>query len=342
MEALEIVVQLGQKCLQETPVVVLGSGHSAAYGVSGMGALKQHLRGTVSPGPNEQEKTAWAGLISALEEHDLETALQKVTLPHSLLAAVAQGTRNLLLPEDVDVFRRVVSGEIKLALSRLFRHLFNSTNQALSVITTNYDRLAEYAADAARYTWHTGFTGQYLRLLASSMTASNRRPQGRVVEVWKVHGSLDWFVDEQGVVTALPDDSQQREQLTPLLVTPGTAKYETTHQEPFRSIIQNADAALASARSYLCVGYGFNDTHLQPKLVERVRHQSTPVVILARTLTPAAQSFAAQFCKKSFLALERAGTGTRAYFEGHPNGIELADTSLWVLDEFLEATIGTA
>ena len=55
----------------------------------------------------------------------------------------------------------------------------------------------------------------------------------------------------------------------PLIVTRGVSKYERTHDEPFRSAIQGADAALDAASSFLCVGYGFRDHHIQPKIVER-------------------------------------------------------------------------
>ncbi len=342
MDTLETVIQLAQKCLQESPVIVLGSGHSAAYGISGMGGLKSHLLANVKPGPTTQEQEAWNGLKVALQTDDLETALQKVAIPASLLADVIHQTRGLILSEDLAVFERIATGETTPALVRLYRHLFNSTNHSLSVVTTNYDRIAEYAADLAHFCHYTGFTGHHLGFFDSVDDARRRLINGRLVEVWKVHGSLDWFADSRGVVIALPGRIEPPKGLTPLLVTPGSTKYEATHQEPFRSIMHHADAALVSGRSYLCVGYGFNDIHIQPKLVERVRHQSTPLVILARTLTNSARTFVAESCKSSFLAFERADTATRVYSQEHPEGIELPSTSLWQLDRFLDATIGPA
>jgi hypothetical protein len=339
MDQNETILQLAQNCLQRTPVIVLGSGHSAAYGISGMGPLKEHLLATVTPGESTAAQEAWGRLTTELQELDLEAALQQVPIPRPLLEAILAATRELIVKEDQALLGKVVSGQLKLALTTLYRHLFNSTNRVVTVVTTNYDRLAEYAADVAKYCWQTGFVGQYIRFFGTSGSSSSRS-RGRLVEVWKVHGSLDWFVDNQGVVSALPDDLVRPEQMTPLLVTPGTAKYETTHQEPFRTIIQCADAALASAEAYLCIGYGFNDSHIQPKLVERVRHQSIPVVILARTMTDAARAFVTQCCHDGLLALEACDAGTRAYTREYPSGIELPNRSLWQLSEFLDAAVG--
>jgi len=49
------------------------------------------------------------------------------------------------------------------------------------------------------------------------------------------------------------------------------SKFQRTHDEPFRSAIQGADLALEHAKGYVCVGFGFRDTHIEPKLVERCR-----------------------------------------------------------------------
>lgn len=54
---------------------------------------------------------------------------------------------------------------------------------------------------------------------------------------------------------------------TPLIVPPGKEKYSTTHEEPYRTIIEEADKEFKRAGSFLCIGYGFNDSHIQPKLI---------------------------------------------------------------------------
>lgn len=339
MDAKDTVIKLAQKCLEATPVIVLGSGASMPYGVGGMGELKKHLLANIKAGTAEQ--VIWETFTSELAiTNDLEAALQKVTLPAALLDSVVRETRAMVLRDEHALVNQILAGARTLALTRLYKHLFNSTNRTLSVVTTNYDRLSEYAADAARISHYTGFSGSYFKYFDSGAKdpRTSRRP--RTAEVWKVHGSLDWFKDTDGVVVALPCEVSYAERLTPLLVTPGVTKYAETHQEPFRSIIQNADAALVSAQSYLCVGYGFRDEHVQPKLIERARRNGVPIVILARTLTSSARNFVSHCSHAGFLALERRDSGTRAYFQDQPNGVDLPACSLWELDKFLDATTG--
>jgi hypothetical protein len=158
--------------------------------------------------------------------------------------------------------------------------------------------------------------------------------------VWKVHGSVDWFLDESQVALALPFEAEFPGSLTPLMVTPGTTKYEETHQEPFRSIITQADLALEHASAYLCIGYGFNDSHIQPKLVQKVRTQSTPIVILAHTLTSNARDFLSGCPSAQFLALEMNDASTRVYCRDEPTGFDIPNTSLWDFPKFLDATFG--
>lgn len=159
----------------------------------------------------------------------------------------------------------------------------------------------------------------------------------RALELWKVHGSLDWFQNQDGVVVSLPLHDRHPRGFEPVMVSPGIRKYELRHDEPFRSVLTAADAALQRARACLCIGYGFNDRHIQAVLVRRCHEEDLPIVILARTLTPAARDFLSSGrCGRNFLALERAGEGTRVFEPPHPQGYELPEISVWHLEGFLD------
>jgi len=337
---LETIVQLAQRCLETMPVIILGSGASMPYGVGGMSELQQHLQRAVSPTPGDE--SALDSFKKSLKiTNDLEKSLQETTLPDTVIRSIVLETRARVLADDLTVFNRVVANPQELQLSRLYRHLFNSTHTTLSVVTTNYDRLAEYAADAAGYNHETGFSPGFYRSFIAPGTRPQTPDQQRTVQVWKVHGSVDWYLDDNQIALALPFGAAFPESLTPLLVTPGARKYEQTHSEPFRSIITQADTALQGAAGYLSLGYGFNDIHIQPKLVQRVRTSSTPIVILARTLTPNAREFLSDCNSSQFLALEKSGeSGTKAYCREQPEGIELPGSSLWDFPHFLDAIFG--
>lgn len=332
----EALLSLAQACISSVPTIVLGSGASCAVGIRGMEPLAEYLQANVTPDTSEQE--TWKHFASSLAKtQDLEATLQEVNVPPLLLEKIIAATRAMVHEDDYSLFGRLVDGTSTLPLAALFTHLFRSTHPSITVITTNYDRMAEYAANHARQGFEVGFSDGYVRHFQGGSTAvrSNRNTP-RTVEVWKVHGSVDWFTDHNGITIALPYAHDYPSSLKPLLVTPGVNKYARTHQEPFRTILQKADAGLSTARAFLCVGYGFNDEHIEPKLVQRATSQQVPVVILAKTLRPGAKDFLRKCAHDKVVALEECEGGTRAYTCQHSEGVILPGVSLWDLSTFLK------
>ena len=338
---LDIALEEGQDCLKSSPVIVLGSGASIPAGLPSMRALANYLKDSMGDEVlSESNKCVWEQFTSTLATNDLESALQAVTLTERLSDYVVEQTWKLMRDADERVFTRVLDDRNYLPLSRLYRHLFNSTNRTISVVTPNYDRLAEYAADAAGYFHHTGFSQGYVRqrLTRSQLSIKYENQQVRMVDVWKVHGCLDWFNDEDGEVIALTSARAIPSGRRPAIVTPGVEKYERTHREPFRSIIAGADGALSRARAYLCVGFGFNDAHIQPKLLERWRSGDAFLVVLTKTLSESAERMLVGASDRRFMVLEEAEGGTRMRSHQYPEGILLEAVSLWKLPDFLDST----
>lgn len=336
--------ELAQECIMNAPVIILGSGASAAHGIPGMTALASHLQGTTSPSKTPEEHMRWTEFVNALNTSDLETALTKTQLSESQTGHIVSETRSFLQPYDHQVLLTLLEDRKALPLTRLYRHLFSSTHKTIDVVTPNYDRLAEYAADAGEFAHYTGMTFGHIGV-------RSRDPQARVhqngqavrtVCVWKVHGSLDWFHNEAGQVVCVPACANTPSGQTPIMITPGNEKYRLAYNEPTRTIVSCSDAALEKARSYLCVGFGFNDVHVQSKLVDNCATSKTIVVVLAMELTPKAKSFLFSGKCQKFLALERSPTGTRMYTRDDLAGVDLPGCDAWKLDDFLDMTIGAA
>ncbi|MCP3475685.1 SIR2 family protein [Bradyrhizobium sp. CCGUVB1N3] len=339
----EIAQEFAQSALSATPVIILGSGASAAHGVPGMGALAKHLSAASLPSRwTAEENAEWTSFIGHLKAGtDLESALQAVRPTERQTQFIAGATREFLLPSDLAVLASLLADRHTLPLTRLYRHLFDSTHTTIHVVTPNYDRLAEYAADAADVSTFTGFNHGYLQTRArapNTRVTVNGRPS-RTVAIWKVHGSLDWFQDAAnqivGVRSALPIPAAY----TPLMITPGIDKYRLTHGEPFRTILSCSDDALENARSYFCVGYGFNDEHVQTKLIERCDYNSIPLVVITKELTVSAKAFLTGGRCRRYLAIEDSAAGARAYTHDAPAGFDL-DKPLWRLDRFLDHITG--
>ena len=98
----------------------------------------------------------WTEFKTRLGTTDLETALDEVRLPEFLTALVVESTWDFLAPFDHQVFEKAIIDHDLFPLTKPFIHLFNSTQRDIQVVTTNYDRIAEYAADVgklAHYPW---------------------------------------------------------------------------------------------------------------------------------------------------------------------------------------------
>lgn len=341
----DVITEFAQQALALTPVIILGSGASAAHGLPSMWRLADHLRALSVPGDwNSDERSEWRRFIDALGSGaDLERALQAVRPTDRQTAYIAEATRALLLPVDEAVFLQILADRRALPLTRLYRHLFSSVHASIDVVTPNYDRIAEYAADAGEYAHHTGFTSGYLQSRPkSSGRGAAVAEASRVVRVWKVHGSLDWFQSSAGQVVGVRVGRETPPSFSPLMITPGIDKYRLARTEPFITIFSCADAALETARSYFCVGYGFNDPHVQAKLIERCASDSIPIVIITKALSDTAKAFLGGGRCRRYLAIEddNAG-GARAFTHDHPGGIGMPMSAAWSLPGFLDLALGT-
>ncbi|SNT61660.1 SIR2-like domain-containing protein [Tardiphaga sp. OK246] len=334
--SIEATAKLAQRCFASNPVVILGSGASLHHGLPGMTDLQEALAADIQADAGA-EADAWHQVQAALSSgNHLEQALGATALPASLTAKIISATWNCISKKDREVYLRAVVGSENFPISDLLQRLFQSTNTSINIVTTNYDRLAEYASDAAGIAFATGFLPGYIQAREGSdrITISRGGKAARTARIWKVHGSLDWFQRSDGTVVSaalfeLPAA------LLPLIVSPGVSKFERTHDEPFRSAIQGADRALEHALGYLCIGFGFRDTHIEPKLVERCRNTNVPIVVLARSLTEEAKAFLKSKAGSSYLALEESCGGTRAYSHQHPDGIDLPGDDFWSLNGFM-------
>ncbi|WP_295510276.1 SIR2 family protein [uncultured Sulfitobacter sp.] len=333
---IEKIAIIAQGCFQKHPVVILGSGGSVVHGLRGMSDLAQYLREHIQPDEGE-ETDAWLLIRTALTAGDgLEEALLKTTAPLTLVRKIVALTWQAIAEDDLALMGRAVKGDERFSLADLLAGMFKSTHMTANIVTPNYDRVAEYASDISGYFHTAGFAPGIIRHREGTETISLRRGAhaARTVKIWKVHGSLDWFADSSGRVVSLPISDKLPDGFDPLIVTPGVSKYERTHDEPFRSSIQGADGAMDQAEAFLCVGYGFRDRHIQPKIVDRCKQRNVPIVILARTLTDEAKGFLADSAGQAYMALERDGDGTRLFSPDYPDGVTIAKPDLWSFDSF--------
>lgn len=306
------------------------------HGLPSMDMLSNYIRTNMKT-EDESEETAWKQVNRALEnDNHLETALEKQNLPHSLLSKIIRLTWQCINEKDKVVLETAISCHVAFPLGELLSGIFRSTQIEVHIVTTNYDRVAEYACNSRGILFQTGFAPGYVQKWEGTehVNFSHRRKKCRVVKIWKVHGSLDWFQTENEKIVGLPLFERPSADYTPLIVTPGPYKFQKTHDDPFRSIINGADKALKNAAAFLCVGYGFRDQHIHPKIYDRCREKNIPIIVLAKKLTQEARDFLKQRAGTNYMGIELASGGSKIYLPQNTDGLNVNDSELWSLSGF--------
>lgn len=328
------IIRFVQECMSNIPTIVLGSGASMAYGMPGMPQLADYLLECIHP--LEEEMEAWTYFENYLKEGlGLEAALHEVPITERLHKEIIYLTRNLILEKDLEIRNQILNREINLPLSELLNFMNTAASPNTKVITTNYDRLVEYAIDQAKLKQHLGFEGNYIKWF-NPLDNTNSILKNKV-EVLKVHGSLDWFVTQQNEIISLPDGSESYYNVEPVMITPGKAKYQHTHDEPFRSLITKVDKIFDESKAIVIIGFGFNDNHIQPKLFAKMRDSKTPILILSKTLTKEAKSFIYGNEKGKVIGIEENDTGSKI-IKADKSEVDVAE-KLWNLEELLKIII---
>lgn len=330
---LETVVKKIQGYLVDSPLTILGSGASVPYGFPTMNELGKEIKKSkiIISDPVAKlffESIDEVGLEAAIDRHDISSPIKE---------EIRRITWGYINASDMECFQRIIEGERLDPLVKLIKKVISPSPNQTSIVTTNYDRLIEYAIDLYGASIVTGFEGNLIKKFDGFSTDINNkrvRARERVVKILKVHGSLDWFENADEMIST-PLTMGSPEDYTPLIVPPGKDKYSNTHSEPYRTIISEADKEFKLAKSFLSVGYGFNDLHIQPILLEQVR-EGKPIVVITKAATDSCHKLIIDADLPRYVVLEaddKTENNTKVYSD---EGSCLIDRNIWSLDEFME------
>jgi hypothetical protein len=284
-----------QSHLTDGLVTIVGSGLSAAEGIPGMGALSKHIIATLPSLVEAASRATWDQISYSLTSGtDLESTLLAHPPDQHLESLIVDATAGLICPAEAEVFEQVLAGGRALRFSRLLRHLLK-TPSGIPIITTNYDRLIELAAEVNGLGVDTLFVGHRAGRLDSRESKFNqcrglieRKVDGKRkqtldfaphVRVLKPHGSLDWYQGQNGPLSCSFHLRHPR-----LIITPGLNKYRGGYDRPFDTHREAANREIDRASRFLIIGYGFNDEHLQTHLERRLL-DGEPAVLITHSLS---------------------------------------------------------
>ena len=264
----DTVYGLIQKFLAYTPVVIWGSGATAPYGMPTMSELNTKLKEVM--GDDFDDSCG-----------NLEAELEKEKyLPH--MARIRKIIWDCIKRCDQYIDALILDGDCNFGeIFSIIDIFYKNHPRCVNVITTNYDEMIEKVLGLHNVNFTDGFNRNQF-----SGFDENRFQDKNIVNIIKVHGSLSWF-DFGGEIRFYANYPPNPTSFEPTIVPPGIGKYRETSQLPYRELIQKADAAIKNTRGFFCVGFGFNDEHITPEIIKKIK-EGTPIVLITKRASRAA------------------------------------------------------
>lgn len=280
-------------------LLFFGSGTSCALDKRlGMPKLREHLLDTLPA-----DAPGWPDVRSRLEAgQDLEQSLRGLALPARTHSLIREEVGDYVAAIDGKLRDDVLTGRKRWAGEPLLNALgqrLPPVNPRLTIVTSNYDMLIEYSCARSGLRYTSGHVGEVIRTwnwqqaqddLTKPAGAGQTGKPGRArqalprVELYKVHGSINRFLDRKTShslecdvwAEGAPDGFDR------LVAAPGEHKLDSYADN--MGVPYLAREAEAKAMAFLMIGYGFNDPHLHGFMCERVRQHGGALLVLTHEL----------------------------------------------------------
>jgi hypothetical protein len=309
------IFKIVQTFLKSPPLVVWGSGATISFGLPSMRDLNEALKKEVED--------------FDISNDNLEDELGKDKYQEKL-PQIKQVIWKEVNNADIFVLKKFIDNEIDdfNGIKLLIEKFIETHPQVLNIVTTNYDRVLEHWLSYQGVNFTDGFDGKTL-----SIFNDDNFKGGSIVNLVKVHGSLNWF-NANGEVRYLSGETANK---TPKIVVPSKNKFEETYEVPYRELIQKSDALINNALSFLVVGFGFNDKHLTPRIEANIK-KGIPLVLITKEVS--GNTFKELKKAKKYILFEEAETGkTKVTYKENSSSeekVEIIDGDFWQLNEIME------
>ena len=142
-------------------VTIVGSGLSVACGLPNMQELAEELRKQIALIENDGVKEEWVPIRKKLLSGvTLEEALRDIAVDNPIIPHILKISGDFVSAREKKVLSQVYEGKMRLPFSSVLPYLSFSSDR-INVVTTNYDRLIEIAAEISGFGIDTLFPGQY-------------------------------------------------------------------------------------------------------------------------------------------------------------------------------------
>ncbi|MGX6394963.1 SIR2 family protein [Lactiplantibacillus pentosus] len=167
------------------------------------------------------------------------------------------------------------------ALINILSQKLSSENK-LSVVTTNYDTLIEDAAESMGYTVFDGFSFSstphfdddmfewHLSKHVSDVKTKENIYKKNVIDLLKIHGSLTWRISKSGENVIRTDKHASGESV---MIFPSSDKYMQSYEEPYFELFARFQDLLKRPNTLLLTtGFSFADNHISRMIIQAISH----------------------------------------------------------------------
>lgn len=254
---------------------LLGAGASAAFGYPTMGTLTEEFWREIRSRKDYASRTEpflrqWG--IEPLKE-DIETVLEQLTVIRSLRGGGYRDDRELaaeLRRLAVETIRSAIAG-VGVDIVRIEEHyrlLFDSVDQTtIPIFTTNYDSVLEEFAEKCKLEIIDGFfTPPTRKVKWSSARFHSFRESNHTKRIllFKLHGSLDWYRDNNSGETFSLSSEPMCEELEQVALYPAETKL--IFQDPYFTCYRFFDECIRHAKLLVVIGCALRDEALKERL----------------------------------------------------------------------------
>lgn len=164
----------------------------------------------------------------------------------------------------------------------------------LKLFTTNYDLAFEMAAsntgmiviDGFEFSNPSRFNPAWFHydiVNRSQATEKGGAYLPNIVHLYKIHGSVDWVRTSQGVQKRSALNTTEGE---PVFIYPSSSKYQSSYDSPYLDMMAAfLDALQKPKTALLCIGFGFNDKHINSAVTMALR-TNPELMVMAATKEP--------------------------------------------------------
>ena len=168
---------------------------------------------------------------------------------------------------------------MKLPMSKL-----DKDESKLEMVTTNYDRVIEEAAEKGNITIFDGFgfdsnhvfnDGWFDWNLSKKSKESNTNEveyNPNVIDLLKIHGSIDWVREKKDIVKKRSVRNRKKNQV---MIFPSSHKYKQSYDKPYFELMSRFQNLLRKPNTWLITsGVSFNDDHISRMIIDAVKVNS--------------------------------------------------------------------